>query len=532
LDDLGDFTALAGLNNAGKSNILRSLNAFFRDQTEPDRSLDVDADYYRLDLRKKKAKRIRVSVTFELPPSFRIPRRIQHIESFLGGRRFEITKEWSRRDLIPAYYLDGDGPLNLEQRQKVNQFLQLITFRYIPNRVLPVQVIRSEHAALRDVLVRRLGRRVESAKEAFAEIKKTSEAMIRSMKRRVSEAVPELGDIRLAAPQSWAEMAFALGYRIATGDVEFEDELQGAGIQSLLMLETLHLIDLDYFQKFGWRQAAVWAVEEPEASLHASLEARVGFLLAEVASDERSRLQVFCTTHSSLVAQHATRVVRVWCEARETKGEVLRPEAALEKLANEGVSEWVHPLLYYPLQPLVLVEGKYDWMFMDNAFRLLEPNAKAKVRYLAQLEGTGGGGGVDALEKYLKKNMQALKARAVPVVVVLDWSAEGKRAEFENLARAGARVRVLVWPEGNANPNLTKSFRGIERFYSDRLINRAIENGAPIATLPDGKRVVEAREEERVKMVLSGIVEKELRKDDLEFAMPFLERVLKECGRG
>ena len=53
-------------------------------------------------------------------------------------------------------------------------------------------------------------------------------------------------------------------------DAEIDDASQGSGIQSLLMFETLSLIDRDYFQKFGWRQAAIWAVEEPESSLHSS----------------------------------------------------------------------------------------------------------------------------------------------------------------------------------------------------------------------------------------------------------------------
>jgi len=34
--DLGDFTAFAGLNNSGKSNVLRALNAFF----------NIDRDYF------------------------------------------------------------------------------------------------------------------------------------------------------------------------------------------------------------------------------------------------------------------------------------------------------------------------------------------------------------------------------------------------------------------------------------------------------------------------------------------------------
>ena len=56
---LADFTAFAGPNNSGKSNILRALNAFFNDQTDAGSAVNFPQDYYRHDLRSKKAKRFR-----------------------------------------------------------------------------------------------------------------------------------------------------------------------------------------------------------------------------------------------------------------------------------------------------------------------------------------------------------------------------------------------------------------------------------------------------------------------------------------
>ena len=71
LEDLGDFTVFAGLNNSGKSNFLRALNVFFNGQTDQEVWLDVDGDYFRPDLRKKKRKQISVSVKFSLPAQFK-----------------------------------------------------------------------------------------------------------------------------------------------------------------------------------------------------------------------------------------------------------------------------------------------------------------------------------------------------------------------------------------------------------------------------------------------------------------------------
>ncbi|MBW1917705.1 MAG: AAA family ATPase [Deltaproteobacteria bacterium] len=51
LDNIGDFTALAGLNNSGKSNFLRALNAFFTGYTDQEIKLNVDDDFYRPELK-------------------------------------------------------------------------------------------------------------------------------------------------------------------------------------------------------------------------------------------------------------------------------------------------------------------------------------------------------------------------------------------------------------------------------------------------------------------------------------------------
>ena len=51
-----DLTAFAGLNNSGKSNVLRALNAFFNDETDPGQPLNVDSDYFRPDRLRKKRK--------------------------------------------------------------------------------------------------------------------------------------------------------------------------------------------------------------------------------------------------------------------------------------------------------------------------------------------------------------------------------------------------------------------------------------------------------------------------------------------
>jgi AAA15 family ATPase/GTPase len=123
---LGDFTAFAGLNNSGKSNVLRALHAFFTNKTDANVPLNIDTDFYRHDLKRRKAKRIRIAIKFNLPSSFKFRKWLEDTQKFLGGTTFKITKEWRRDYASASYYLnDSDTPLDLDSREKVDQFLSL-----------------------------------------------------------------------------------------------------------------------------------------------------------------------------------------------------------------------------------------------------------------------------------------------------------------------------------------------------------------------------------------------------------------------
>jgi hypothetical protein len=533
LKGMGSFTAFAGLNNSGKSNVLRALNAFFSGYTDPGKPVDVDADYFRPDLRKRrKAKKIRITVTFVLSKTFKFRHSLESVEQFLGRGPFRITKEWVRNEVLPAYYLNDGNRLDLEGRDKVDKFLQLINFRYIPNRVLPIDVIRDEHRALRDVLTRQLARRATGHEAAFKAIAETSGKLLRAVVTRFHEACPNEGEPRLATPTSWSDMVFAFGYRLAQGDVEIEDAFQGSGIQSFLMLETLFLIDRDYGQRFGWRQAAIWAVEEPESSLHSSLEARVASYLKAISADRASRLQVLCTTHSDLMIQYADETIVVDRANNETSfKEQDDPREAINHLSRVGVSRWTHPLLFHPLDPLILVEGKYDRAFFLAALKFIVPTRKVRISYLEMLGDGNRTGGTD-LYNYVRDNAQAIKCRRrdSPVIVVLDWDARGKATAYEKLFASDDPFKVLAWTDATFNPKIGKSFHGIERHYSNRLIKKAEDDGARIAWAKDGICTVEREDYGKVKELLHEIVKTDLKESDLANARPFIEEVLRTVG--
>lgn len=529
---LGDLSSFAGLNNSGKSNVLRALNAFFSGETDLGVELDVDMDYYRPDLKRKKAKEISVSVRFSLPGEFRFRKDLVAVEDFLGSRSFDITKIWRRGLAQPHIQLNG-STLDAEGRSKVSQFLQLISYRYVPNRVLPLDVIRSEQRALRDALVRRVAKRVPPGDQTFTVIRQTAASMIRTLSDRFIRVYPNAQALRLSVPDSWSDLVFAFGYMLQQGDVELEDLLQGSGIQSLLMFETLYLIDQDYFQQFGWRQASIWAVEEPESSLHTSLEAQLAEFLSTVASGPRSRLQVLATTHSDLIIQYSDCATFV---EPGTNGSVIRTATPVEVLrdsARAGVSRWVDPLLYFPLDPVLLVEGKIDRIVIEEVLRLIRSPRRIRVLDLEDLQDGPSGGGVDKLERYVKDRVSMIRSRrsTAPVHVLLDWDAANRASRFTAIFTSGDPFGCSAWDPAEANPGLGPSIRGIERFYSDRLITLAEEGGVAVARTAAGTAVVTSEELGRLKRVVAAEIERAgLLDEDLEYLQGPVQRLVNRLG--
>ena len=528
LDDLGDFTAFAGQNNAGKSNVLRALHVFFNGNTDSGSQVDFSRDYYCHDLRTKKKKRLAVTVTFDLPATFKFRKGLESAEKLLG-RSFTIKKLWLRGISQARYYLNGSSAeLDRDKRDLVEQFLSLISFRYIPNRVLPLDIIRSEHQALRDVLIRRLAKKAKEQESIFRAIGQTSASLIQPLQSSVQDACPGIGSIRLASPTSWQDLIFAFGYKISLNGSELEDTVQGSGIQSLLMFETLSLIDRDYFQKFGWKQAAIWAVEEPESSLHTSLEAKVGQYLAAIAAGSDSRLQVLCTTHSDLMIQQADKVY--FAEMAEGKSlfEVCDKRTAIENAAKRGISRWTHPILRHPLKPVLLVEGKYDCAFVEQALKLLAPQRDLCVAYLELLQGGAVTGGVEELKKYIKVNTKANEARFkdAPIVVLLDWDSAQKIPEFEKLIPKGTPYSVFAWPSTSFNPKLGHAFRGVERHMSDRIIKAADSVTDVVGKTKSGTKTVSSTDYGRFKEEVFKIVQKGITRNDLRFCVAFFQELL------
>lgn len=540
LVDLGAFSVLAGLNNAGKSNFLRALCCFFTNKTDESNIIDVKRDYYRPDLKLKRRKVIRVTVGFDLPVSFNFRHLLEPCEDLLG-RKFSITKEWNTSSNIPDIYLnDQTSVIDRNDTWKIDSFLSLINFRYIPNRVIPTDLIKQEHESLRGVLLNLLARRGIVADEIFKGLSEVAEAAFSEVSEAVTKTSPGITKVKLATATSLADIALRFGYLLTEGDIETDQAEQGSGTQSLLMFKTLQLIDTDYRHKFGWKQATVWAVEEPESSLHTKLETEIAQFLAAMSGDVRSRLQSLCTTHSDIFIQYADKGYLVEKDFDRTSNKhltsvtLLDNRSLLEESAKCGIVRWVNPILRYPGEPVVLVEGRTDKGFFTEALRILRIRPTFKLVTLADLTNLSDQGGVQAIKKFIKNYSAEIKLRSpdAPLILILDWDSASSAESIREVIDDDLRFRILVWNVLLSNPNLDESFRGLERFYSDRLIQIAdVRSGSVVGTTGQGRKTVTPKNIAKLKKELGNLVEEGLRDDDIIFAESFIRDIIEVANR-
>jgi len=182
---------------------------------------------------------------------------------------------------------------------------------------------------------------------------------------------------------------------------------------------------------------------------------------------------------------------------------------------------------------IIIVDGKYDHAFWTEALKIIRIKGHPVITYLEIMDASSGTGGNKQIYNYVKANSQVIRKRPKnsPVVVVLDWEDSGNVQSYKRLFGRNDPFLIFCWPEGEVNPKLSKSFRGTERFYSDRIIAEARNNGLQVAEYSDGTLTVESDHYNNTgKHIICDVVKQGLMQEDLQYARSFMENVLRKIG--
>lgn len=480
LASTGHLTSLAGKNSSGKSNFLRALNMFFNNEVEAGKPPVFIRDH-RVQPKSKKKKRIEVQVTFSVPSRFKFRPDLRALEAGTN-LTFEISRKWEldeQRKVVDALeFIVDENPVE-GGPELARQFINLVHFRYIPNRAVPANVLREEADSIAKFITMRM-KRGPGAEELLESFQRAAATSLRTASEAFEHSGAPISDLSVSAPESLAEMLQIFGFQAVSGHgTAVSDTEWGAGHQAYLLYEILKAVDTDYGQFFGWRQANIWGVEEPESGLHRDLEVQLATRFREWSHDEDLKLQILQTTHSPVFAMASDVGLWVEIDSGATTAEVMAVPKLVRAAEERGVSHWVQPILAYPWNPVVLVEGPRDVRALEHVAGIL---GFGDLRFFAlpDLDPAQRGGGRDQIVRWLRQNggLIAHRPEMCPLIVLLDWETSDQDLESARAAYGGGGERLVLRMNSKyCDPGLSRDFHGIERFYPIGIVEEAANAG-------------------------------------------------------
>lgn len=166
--------------------------------------------------------------------------------------------------------------------------------------------------------------------------------------------------------------------------------------------------------------------------------------------------------------------------------------------AKAAISSYSHPLFTFATEPIVIVEGPFDDVYLRAAIE--QANLKPRWRLISPKAAFGDEYTGDAIYQYVKYNKQVVASRpdAAPVIVLRDWEAKDK-PKYDTILSVHPYSTCLVPPIDRTNPSLGDSFVGIERFLPTDFIVAVVpastlgrESGEPDAPYSIKRSVLEA----------------------------------------
>ena len=281
-----DLNVIVGLNDSGKSNILKALNLFFNNQTDENSPFDFKTDYSKLAPKRiNKASEITIQIKFEIPSNYK------------DAGEFTWKKIWRESGL---YFDNVRGPAPVKSL-KVHEFAAYSKTPILLNRIEYVYVPATKS---NEYFMRLLSVLYASISEdAESEInKKTDEYSIavQQFTKRISEIIKEsIGiDSALAMPPKQIDIfqLFTFNTKDILGNEVFLEQ-RGDGIKARHIPAILKFISEYKNRALGKKTipySTIWGYEEPETGIELSR----CFDLSKQLLEYSKEIQMYLTTHS------------------------------------------------------------------------------------------------------------------------------------------------------------------------------------------------------------------------------------------
>lgn len=388
-----------GLNDVGKSNVLKALNLFFNNETDYNEKFIFESDFSQLfPDNSKKAKEIVIKITFEVPNNYK------------GHGEYVWEKRWRKDGLVKDEILTSDGN-NISPRSKIPNLLRKMVYRYVPAvkskeyyRLLLIELYKAVSAAVDSPL-----------KKASDEFSHTLREYTSSLSALIFDYIGMQSQLSL--PHNFSEIFETLMFQTQKENSKIMVPLsqRGDGIQARhIPIILKYIADEDYKQSTSRGAVKIntlWGFEEPENGL----ELLKAFEIADQFVEYSEEVQIFLTTHSpAFYAKKEESGVKIIYINKnfETDATIVVPNPNRKFMdENMGLMPLVTPYIVEqnrriseikelwkssPLVdiPSIMVEGKSDKFYLEMAIKeISEPLKnmldKDELRIVTRKDGAG-----------------------------------------------------------------------------------------------------------------------------------------------
>ena len=394
-----NMNIFVGMNDVGKSNVLKALNLFFNGQTDYNVDFDFKKDFsYLFPKTSHGTKEIVIEIQFAVPDTYK--------ESGLyTWKKVWRTGEYSNEVITNQ---DGEKP---SDRSRVPSSLKRIRYRYVP-AVKSNEYYRSLLSDLYFTVSAVIDSPLESSIGDFSKV-------LQEYTSQISEEVGERVGInsKLSIPENLSELFSTLVFQTNNdgSDSLVPLNMRGDGIQARhipIILKYIADEDQKTRNQGSMKVATVWGFEEPENGVELSR----AFEMANDFLDYSQDIQMFLTTHSPAFylkkADEKSQVFYVSAGELANEGTKIKTSLSGTTIGeNMGLMPLVAPYIEDKVKtiseakkameenvlidiPTIIVEGKTDRDYILKAIALFSPGlndlvANNQLRIFTK-EGQGG----------------------------------------------------------------------------------------------------------------------------------------------
>ncbi len=474
--EVGNANVFSGLNDVGKSNILKALNLFFNGQTDFGKNFNFKTDYSKVSLAlaqksAKKKQQVKIKIHFKAPPSFKSLRgKILWIEKTFD--RFGVLTEHSSLD-------------KTKQRSSLTRLLNNFKYFYIPALKGP------------DVLQFIIG---EVGKQKLIDEKDISE-----LNDKVNKSIIDLASILTGSSINtetkfelpvfvedfWSKLSINTKYdefeklnneigpsKKGKNDqlrVEFYQvplQLRGEGIKSKFIPPLLQ-----WMQEREQNRQYVWGIDEPENSLEFKKAQEIANLyfnnyaqktqlflashsLAFIFPDESRKVSIFRCTKGSLGETKIDTLQKLF--SKEYKMNLAEEIGALE-FQKEFYEEWkkksdelenLKNQILMHKKPLIVTEGN-NCRHIKKALEMLDKDLLSKVDIM-ETDRTGA--------TQLKSAFEIIREIKKDHRIIFVWDSDASGV-CESLKESETIFKFCF----ENNKSNTKVKKGIENLYPSEM---------------------------------------------------------------